>query len=119
MLRIWCGIISTKYLDLILIVKCIEIFPKFTGHNAEYFCNELSRNSALTIDMLLAYPDFPWNWQLVSNNMNINIISEHPEFNWDWDCVSQNRSVTMEVVLLNINKSWHWGSLSSHSNITM
>ena len=55
----------------------------------------MSSNPALTIDMVLAYPDLPWDWSGVSKNMNINNILDHPELKWDWKYVSLNPSVTM------------------------
>ena len=121
LLMIWRGIISTKYLNLKLINICIDIFimNNLTQHSLRRTCFDMSWNIVLTIDMLLAYPDLPWHWLAISRQMNINDILNHPELSWNWDDVSQNLSVTMEIVLSNIDKPWHWDGLSSHKNINM
>ena len=120
MYRMWCGIISTKHLNSTLIEKCIEILPKLTDRHKNHICSSLSWNPALTIDMVLAYPELKWKCDCYSSlNMNINDILRYPELNWNWNGVSENPSVTMDIVLSNIDKPWNWVYLSKHLNISM
>ena len=119
-LIIWSGILSSKYLNSTLIEKYIEILPKLSIENKRSVCNSIQNNPALTMEMVLAYPELEWKCNFVSSKyMNIADILDHPELKWDWTSVSQNLSVTMNIVLSNIDKPWNWGCLSGHRNITM
>ena len=119
--ELWCGIVSTKYLNLILIEKCIEMLPKLSIGSKRKVCSAICGNVALTMDMLLAYPELEWKNVFYggSHSMNIHDILNHPELKWKWNAISMNPSVTMEVVLSNIDKPWSWVYLSKHPNITM
>ena len=88
----WRGIASTKYLNSALIEKFLEILPKLTNQIKSFVCFVISKNPALTIDMILSYPDLAWNFYEISKNMNIKSILAHPELKWDWHGVSCNDS---------------------------
>ena len=117
----WSGVLSSKYLNSTLIEKFIEILPKLSVESKTDICFRMCMNPALTIEMVLAYPDLLWDFNEMSEHMNINDILDHSEFKWnlDGDWVSRNPSVTMDVVLSNINKPWSWSWLSRNPNITM
>ena len=118
---------TSKYLNSELILKYIEIFHKLSARYKRIISIEMCKNRALTIHTVMAYSEvhsYHHNLEsfFTSRNskyMNINYILNHPELSWNWNFVSHNLSVTMEVVLLNLDKPWHWGRLSSHPNITM
>ena len=46
----------------------------------------------MTIDIVLAYPNKPWDWRYLSANPNITFsdILTHPEQPWNWMCLSRN-----------------------------
>ena len=123
--KICFDILSTKYLNLSLIEKFVEILPKFNNENETHICSAISQNPALTMEIILAYPSlmdfdvgliFETNMNLI---ININDILAHPELKWNWIRVSKNPSVTLDIVLSNIDKPWNWKYLSRHRNITM
>ena len=117
---IWCGIVSTKYLNLTLIEKFIEICSTINSAEDSSIRRRMSLNPALTLERALAHPEFKWECSSFSSRcMNINDILNHPELEWDWFFVSQNLSVTMEIILANIDEDWSWKCLSRHPNVTM
>ena len=43
-------------------MRLIDIVNKFPDKNWDW--NNLSCNSSITFDHVLAYPDIPWDWKL-------------------------------------------------------
>jgi len=119
LLKLWSNNLSTKYLNSTLIEKFIEILPNLTIETKTSVGSVMSCNPAVTIDLLLAYPDLPWFFYQISRLMNINDILNHPLLKWNWCYVSRNRGLTFNIVLSNIDKEWSWFELSCHPNITM
>ena len=68
---IWNGIMSTKYLNLYLIEKCI-ILLNSTSEIKKCVCSVMSRNPALTMEMVLVYPELKWNYNVVSKYILIH-----------------------------------------------
>ena len=54
-----------------------------------------SENSNVTIDMVIKYPLWPWNWTVLSynRNMTFEIINKYPKFNWSLGHMCLNESI--------------------------
>ena len=85
--KMWKNIVSTKYLNLALIEKCIEMLPKLSIESRTDICELMSMNPVLTIDIVLAYPEFPSDFYEISKNMNISNMTAHSELKWNWNMV--------------------------------
>ena len=57
-------------------------------------------------ELLLKYPDKPWNWNSISRNPNITMemIEENPDKPWNWIYISFNPNITMEFIENNIDE---------------
>lgn len=63
--------------------------------------HDISKNSKLTIEMLLKYTKYRWDWGKVSKNPSINILDifKHPQLPWDTKMVSGNSTLTIDILL--------------------
>jgi hypothetical protein len=75
----------------------------------------LSQNPNMTFQYLEDNPDKPWNWSALSRNPNITwqIVQDNPDKPWNWGGLSRNPSITWQIVFDNLGKPWYWRSLSS------
>ena len=97
------------------LVKLLEKFP-----DKPWYFDQLSRNSSITFETVLANPDKPWDWLGLSWNPSItfNNVLAHPDKPWDWYFLSRNSSITFENVLEHPDKPWNWKLLSQNPSIT-
>ena len=89
--------------------------------NIDFF-RSLSKNPNITMDMVNAYPDKPWDWYGLSRNPNITMdfIETKSDKPWDWDGLSRNPNITMDFIEANLDKPWDWEELASNNKyITM
>ena len=57
-------------------------------------------------DWIQANPDKPWDWFMISRNINITwkTIMDNPNQPCDWEGVSQNSNSTWEIIQNNPDK---------------
>lgn len=105
--------------------------------------SELSCNQALTPDLVLAFKDKPWDWEILAARISVDSIFEHselpwhnygffmsmnptlqwhhivehPEIQYQWMYVSLNKNMRLEHVLQHPDHPWNWYSLSQNSGI--
>lgn len=106
---------------------------------------ELSCNRALIPEIVLAFPDKPWDWDILAarSKIPVDVIFQHPELPWHehpsfismnptlqwhhilehpdlpfhWTYVSLNKNMRLEYVLAFPTLPWHWASLSRNTGI--
>jgi hypothetical protein len=130
----------------------IELNPNLTmeyinknNYNRNWDWDLISKNSNITMDMIVSNMDKPWVWESVSDNPNITIefilshmdkklcwssisynsnitpndVQNYPRLPWDWYWLSKNPNITLNFIEFYIDKPWDWSYLSSNSIITM
>jgi len=55
--KMWKSVVLTKYLNSTLIENFIEILPKLSSESKSSVCSEISKNPALTMNMISTYPE--------------------------------------------------------------
>ena len=90
--------------------------------------NKLSNNTNVTMEIVLNNLDLCWNWDKISDNLNMdikymfkNIKDNKDDEQWKW-CfyeLGKNKHVTMKMIQENINCDWYWGTISSNPNLTI
>ena len=112
-----------------LLENNIELIKKF------------SKNKNLDEKILKKYPNFDWDWDEISKNINISwkfieemikeknisfnfiylscnpiincdIINKNINLDWKWYWVSTNSNLNWEFVYKNLDKNWDWSNLS-------
>lgn len=106
---------------------------------------ELSCNAALTPEIVLAFKDKPWDWDILAarRQIPVDVIFHHPELPWyrhatffsmnptlqwhhvlanpdipfHWTYVSLNKNMRLEHVLAYPALPWNWASLSQNTGI--
>jgi hypothetical protein len=80
----------------------------------------LSIRSGITIDMVVANPQIPWNWIVmgVSPYITIDMIKTYPGLPWSWPEISANPAISMDDIRNNPGLPWDGKGLSSNPNIT-
>lgn len=77
------------------------------------FYDGLSYNKNLTMDFILKNRNENWNWQILSEFININDISNTMFLPYNfYSGISFNDSLTPKFVLKNSNEDWNWNALS-------
>ena len=58
--------------------------------------------------------DKPWNWNLLSQNLNLtsDIVRDNPDKSWDWYFLIDNPNISWAVIESNLIKEWDWRLLS-------
>lgn len=84
-------------------------YSKWKGLNGHTYLEEL----------ILRYPEKPWNWYHLSRNANISVefIFKHSRYPWEWNAVSANPNLKIKYVLANRDKIWDWRSISQNPGI--
>ena len=121
-------------------------FNKLNCDIIKCYGDYISKHPGITLELIRANPNIPWNWTEISKHPNItwNIIQANPEYlsdwvwyslsinpnitwdifqktpgcNWDTDDVSQNPNITWDIIQENSDYLWDWDSISRHPNIT-
>jgi len=67
----------------------------------------LSSDPYITEELLLSHREF-WNWSELSKNkaITLDIIARHLDLPWDWSKVSSNPNLTMSFVLSYSIAAW-------------
>ena len=80
----------------------------------------LSYNENITMEIIEANLDKPWDYHWLSFNPNItwDFIEANLDKPWNWDILSRNENITMDIVSKNMDKPWSWNWLSYNPNIT-
>jgi hypothetical protein len=115
------------------------------GDSVDYMI--LSGNPNITLDVIDANPDKPWDWFYVSELQSVTLeyvlqnldkewhwftlsfsleltmqdIQSKPDLPWEWDGLSINkcRTITLNDIVANIDKPWSWAYLSANSKFTL
>ena len=102
----------------------VSIRPEITweriqSNNSIWDWDGVSMNPNITIDLILEFPDKPWNWNYLSHRMSVEVIQMYPDLPWDWGILS-NHMVIPDTKLLHTypDKPWDWGILCLHPSIT-
>ena len=79
-------------------------------HPNVLFRPSLSINPNITIDIVLEYSFYAWNFTFFSMNTSVTweIVLAHPEIDWNYDGLSQNDSIGWDVIVANPDKPWNW-----------
>lgn len=75
-----------------------------------------------TLQQLLeAYPDKEWNFEMLSYNPNVSMknIADHPNKNWDFRILSHHSNITVKDVAKHPNLPWLWDHLTTSQFITL
>jgi hypothetical protein len=123
------------------ISRNLEITSQVLSTNQNLNWNYLNQNKNITEDILLNYPDKPWDWNFslssYRNNISKEFILNNPDKPWnydllaykniiiidkitDWDLVSENLELPLEFIKENINlftTKHHWQHLSRNENL--
>jgi hypothetical protein len=99
--------------------ETIDRLPEKSVFRSKFY--DLSLNINITTDILLKYPEKPWDWSSISMNPNItfDFIFANLEKPWDWKELSKNTSIDFENVFTHPELPWCWYSLSSNLSITI
>ena len=121
--------------DIMLIKEYIpfNLIEKYENRQDYY---HLSKNSNLTEEFILKYPDQNWDIEyLIENNKITNfnalskfkyinyIIDKYPNKPWDWEWIIENNIITIkEYIQLNLIEKyphkWNYYHLSKNPNLT-
>jgi len=90
------------------------------GHSGwDWFSITVNRNAWTSAD-LLAHPDLPWHWPLISNDVQLT-----PELltrlrdKWNYESLSRNPSVTLDMIEAFPDHPWNWMRVSQNPNLTL
>lgn len=80
--------------------------------------DEISINPNITIDIIRAYPEKPWNFSRFSQNKSVSgdIVDANPDIPWDYLHLSQNYNITPDYIIKNIDKPWDFDSICMYLN---
>ncbi len=90
--------------------------------NDEMFMDSLSGNINLSIDIVKANLNLPWNWDLITKVLPLECMDINPDKNfiWDWNySISRNPYLTMDFINANPDKPWNWEYISANPAITL
>lgn len=130
---------GSTYKNLLLTCRYFYMFLEINGDKwKKRFSNHLRT-------LLKFWPNSEWDWESISENINISweFIQENQHLPWDWECVpsnpnvsldiimsdkrikekfyglSGNRNLTIDIVLLHPSAEWDWASITENPAMTM
>ena len=86
----------------------------YVGHSWHWGMDGISKNPALTIEMLREFRDKEWVWDIwgISSNpaLTIEMLREFRDKDWIWgeDGISRNPALTIEILQEFHDKDWDW-----------
>lgn len=91
-----------------------------SGVSPQEFSNMLSKSPCVTLEIVLANPEFSWNWHRLSANPNftVDMALAHPDLPWSWPALSQNASTTLDKIERYPKMPWDHIYLSLNPNLT-
>lgn len=93
-----------------------------SSRGSNFHWDRLSRHEKVTMEMILAHPELPWNWRLVQCNPNLTLdfVLAHPEIEWMWETLSAHKSIQFEEhIITHPELPWDWNFVSVNPNVTM
>jgi len=96
---------------------------EFIDKHIHKFKNYTSLSSKINYEILIKYPDKPWDWVNISLNQNFGIehVEKHPEFPWCWNEFSSNKNILKNITLKflekNIDKNFYWFAFRTLKNV--
>ena len=107
--------------------ECINLLIQSRPHilvksveNNSYW-RRLSRHRIITMDIVKAHPEYPWNIRSLTTNPNItmDIVEGNPTYKWCRYSLSENQNITMDFVKSNRTKYiWDIRSLVNNPSIS-
>lgn len=81
----------------------------------------LSQRKCITIDIIRANPDLPWDYDNFSDNPTITpkIVEDNPDIPWNFENLTWNNSFTIDYINNNMDKKWNWTAISWKDDITI
>lgn len=91
----------------------------FIGENLDLEWDWGEISSFHPIAFVLEYPDFPWDYKILSRkyDLSLGVIESKIECNWDWSEISKSTILTSHFIDKNIGKNWDWFYLSLNQRI--
>ena len=82
---------------------------------------EVSKNSGISMEFILANMWIPWDWKGISRNPNIDfsLVERFPERNWCWMSLSSHPKITLETINSNPNLPWDKVEIVKNPNCTL
>ncbi len=80
--------------------------------------NEFSKNKNITIEFIIQNlidkndKMRKWNWEYLTQNMNLEIIIKYSCLPWNYQTVSKFKNIPIEFVYNNLHKNWNFDDLS-------
>lgn len=95
---------------------------------ADKLCPHLAHvhSNAVTLEIVKAYPDLPWDWHILSRNplvaRSYQTVLDNPELPWDHRGLSWNpKAVTWELVVesqkTDLRYAWDWSGLTNNASV--
>jgi len=129
-----------KYTNQLWIL--LELFPEHRG----LYRNAISRNPNTTWELVQAFPNNTWDWDVLALHKNISLdtienepgnwciknifcksnltwdyIQNHPDIEWNMFRLSANRAITLDIIVNNPHPDcgeWNWEGVSHNPNLT-
>ena len=118
-------LIKHSNLNVKLFLDLIQYNRKFVNFildtdinlNLDIIYKEISRKNFLDLDLIRKYDI--WDWELLSDNLNLNdnFLKEHHNKNWDSKRLSKNPHFNISWVRIFPDFSWDWDSISQNKNL--
>tara|TARA_X000000950_G_C13891788_1_gene651171 strand:- start:1749 stop:2813 length:1065 start_codon:yes stop_codon:yes gene_type:complete len=86
------------------------------NYNVNY--DYLSYNQQIDAKLINSYISKSWNWKIISKRVSCNSLKAYPNWPYDFNILSLNRNIDIETII-EMNKIVNWNriNLSSHINI--
>jgi len=97
-----------------------EAWVRYKHHLAWSLIGRTTREQQLDhVYQLLVHPDENKRWRLsVSEFLDISVVELHPEWPWDYDGLSENPNLTWEIVQKSPHQPWNYYKLTIHPCVT-
>ena len=101
----------------------LEFHPSYVKSMCSYFtCVDLSANPNITLDFVLATPNFNWDFGGLSINPNITFDMICQNFSMSFPICTiqagQNPNITIDIIKNNLNLRWDFDRISRNPNIS-
>jgi hypothetical protein len=85
------------------------------SHDAQSEINRYTGPCNSCFRYIINYPDFPWDWDIVSsyNNIDINFVINNPNLPWNWRIISLHKDIPVNFIETNYTFNWDWNYLTS------
>lgn len=116
----------------------VELLTEPRIKSTKFIWSYISSNPNVSMNLVLKFPYYPWNWKhlsanhgipvsqlvthpqyftklhwnLVSSRAPLNVVLQNPYLPWAWKQVSSNLALTLKVINAYPNMPWNWTSFS-------